>query len=278
MLGRMNLMLAMAAGMGALAVAGAAESGGTGMGGGAGCPCSSPPPPPPPPSCGCHTGHHGGHHGGGKLVLNVDVGAKAQAAAGAQAQAGGGGGSWSSEEGGQSLIGVLNVDMGEQTHAEIRKVAYQATRHVIKRVIIQAQCIDDRMIPHPASQTHSERDVDDAYEGEIYRCIAGTHLQAIFADYKGEIRFDGAETLDCRKNEALYHSAGGAVACHEQKHERDCNERSLLRRYGAGVKVLTLVKDETYTAYREETVTSTETQKTQSSSLMLDGGVGGVVR
>jgi hypothetical protein len=268
----MQLMLAMAAGAGALAVAGVAQSG-------PGCGCS-PPPPPPPPNCGCHHGGHHDHHHGGHhedFHLNVDVSAKVQAEAQANAQvqaSGGGGGGFTVDEGPTTVIGGLNVDTGEQT--QVRKVAFQATRKITERVVIQAICIDDRQMPHPASQVHAEREVEEGYEGEIYRCVAGTRMQATFAKYEGEISFNGARTIDCHKNEALYHGAGGEVVCREQKQERDCNERSLLRRYGAGVKILTMNRVETYTDYKEETVTSSE--KSQTSGVVLDGGVGGVVR
>jgi hypothetical protein len=83
----------------------------------------------------------------------------------------------------------------------------------------------------------------------------------------------------CAKGEALYRSRGsaadaGQLVCRPQKPARDCNERSLLRRFGAGIKVLTIVTIEKYTAYREETVT----ESTASSySMSLDGGVGGTV-
>jgi hypothetical protein len=123
---------------------------------------------------------------------------------------------------------------------------------------------------------HAERDVEDAYEGELFRCLAGTHMQVTVAKYNGEVRFDHGQIIDCNKNQALYKNAHGDVACREQIPQRDCNERSLLRRYGAGVKVLTMIREETYTAYREEEVRTRE--KSQSTSLVLDGGVGGVVR
>ena len=59
-----------------------------------------------------------------------------------------------------------------------------------------------------------------------------------------------------------------------QRPARDCNERSLLRRFGAGVKVITIVEVETYTAYREETVRE---ESASSFNMSLDGGVGGSV-
>ena len=64
------------------------------------------------------------------------------------------------------------------------------------------------------------------------------------------------------------------LTCRPQRPARDCNERSLLRRFGAGVKILTIMTTEKYTAYREETV---QERQTLSTSFSLDGGVGGVV-
>ena len=77
----------------------------------------------------------------------------------------------------------------------------------------------------------------------------------------------------CRAGEALYHGAGGLLECRPQTPERDCYERSLLRRFGAGVFVLTMVREELYEEYREETVVETYS----GMSLVLDGGVGGRV-
>jgi len=78
--------------------------------------------------------------------------------------------------------------------------------------------------------------------------------------------------MDCQKDEALYHSPGGKVECRVQKPARDCNERSLLRRFGAGVKILTMITVEKYTEHREEA-----SQSSSGGSMILDGGVGGVV-
>jgi hypothetical protein len=83
----------------------------------------------------------------------------------------------------------------------------------------------------------------------------------------------------CAKGEAVYRTRGGGpdagqLVCRPQKPARDCNERSLLRRFGAGVKVLTIVTFEKYTAYREEVVTESSAS---TFSMSLDGGVGGVV-
>ena len=152
-------------------------------------------------------------------------------------------------------------------------VPYQATRSWFKMVAIQAVCVDDKLVPHPASQVTPGREVAETYEGELFRCLAGSRMQYTFADFKGQANFGGGQTTTCDKNQALYYSPGGKVECRIQKAARDCNERSLLRRYGAGIKVLKMAYTETYTAYR------TEWRQASASAAMgmsLDGGVGGI--
>jgi len=154
------------------------------------------------------------------------------------------------------------------------RTPFTAWRRSMKRVVIQAVCIDDRQVPHPASQVKPDREIADGYDGEIYRCLAGTWLQATIADYEGDIKFDHGTTLTCRKHEALWFGGEGRLECRPEKPERDCNERSLLRRYGAGVKILTMYREEEYTEYREEQVQSATVI---TGAITLDGGVGGRV-
>ena len=159
---------------------------------------------------------------------------------------------------------------------QVIRVPYEARRRWEKRVVIRAFCIDDRNVPHPASQVRPDRDVDGDYEGELYRCLAGTWLQITWAEYTGDADFGHGETMDCRKGEALWHGRGGRIECKAQRAERECNERSLLRRYGAGVKILMWVREETYTEYREEVVEQAG-YAVQGATITLDGGVGGRV-
>jgi hypothetical protein len=236
-------------------------------------PCCKPPTPPTPP---CNCGHQINIPGVNINVgANVVVNANALAIAGGQAGsstvvfAGGGGSSFGITQS-SGLIQGLSVE-GE---ARLLRTPYQATRTKIKVVVIQAVCIDDREVPHPASQVTPDKDIEEGYEGELFRCIAGTHMQVTMADFNGQVSFDHGQTINCAKGEAFYHSAGGAIACRAQKPARDCNERSLLRRFGAGVKILKTVTTETYTAYREETV---QTSAAQSLNMTIDGGVGGIV-
>ena len=285
-----NWMLALAAGFAVVAAADAAA---------AQCcepepPCCEPPPPPPPPPCetGCTPYPPTYPPGGGNVNVNVNVNAGAYANAGANsyvnARAGGfsgsraggfgygygyGGGSAyvSVESPAPTTIQGLAVEgMAMQTV----RTPFTAFRSMMKRVVIQAVCIDDRQVPHPASQVRPDREVAEGYEGELYRCLAGTWLQATIADYEGDISFDHGETLTCRKHEALWYGGDGRLECRPEKPERDCNERSLLRRYGAGLKILTLYREEEYTEYREEVVEGTAVM---TGSITLDGGVGGRV-
>jgi hypothetical protein len=227
--------------------------------------CCTPPPPPPPPSappC-CTPGHQVNVPGVNVFVAGaVTVNATASARAASIAGAGGsstvfvGGGGYG---GGYVAPGATGIIQGLNVGGGMKRTAYQATRSMTKRVIIQAVCIDDRFVAHPASQVRPDREIDGAYEGEIYRCIAGTRLQYTVADYLEKIDFDHGQTSVCAKGEALYHSADGKVACRPQKPARDCN------------KILTMTVVETYTAYREEASESV------ASSMSIDGGVGGIV-
>ena len=79
------------------------------------------------------------------------------------------------------------------------RVPYESRRRFEKRVVIQAVCIDDRSVPHPASQVRSGRDVDGDYDGELYRCLAGTWLQVTIAEYLGDMSanpFDSESTAN----------------------------------------------------------------------------------
>ena len=244
-------------------------------------PCCTPPTPPPTsPQC-CSPASNIVIPGvdvfvAPSVVVNVQANANASAfsAAGAQASTqpfvSGGGGGFIQAPG---PVGVVNLGVSGET----TKTAYEATRTRFEKVVIEAFCFDDKDVPHPASQVTPDRDIDETYDGELYRCIAGTHMQVTIAQWSDKVSFEGGQTLTCLKGEALYHSpgkGGGSMECRPQKPARNCNERSLLRRFGAGIKVLTLLITEKYTAYREETH---EGAASTAGVMSLDGGVGGVV-
>lgn len=269
---RIKTLLAAAgafAGLMAVADSASAQCGGT---------CQPPPPPPPPPvpcGAGCKPpvmppiipGH-----GGSNVNVNVNVNANANGGGrggGIVVVGGGGGAYFNVDQPYPTTIQGLSV---EGKTMQMVRVPYTASRRMEKRVVIQAYCIDDRAVPHPASQVRPGKDVAMDYEGELYRCIAGTKLQWTIGDEMG----GPGETVNCNKREALWYGRGGMLECRPEKQERDCHERSLLRRYGAGVKILTMIREESYTEYREEMVESAGSVAS-GAMIMLDGGVGGRV-
>jgi hypothetical protein len=209
----------------------------------------------------------GSANASGNAYSNVYANALAQTNAASYAL--GGGSSYSAGEGASGYIPNLAVE-GVET-PEARRICAEF-RSVAKVVAVQAVCLDDKAIPHPASQVIPDRDLLPSYEGEVFRCIAGTRMQYTLADYAGSADFGRGQTIPCQKGEALYHAATGQLACRPQRPARDCNERSLLRRYGAGIKVIRAGAQQCV-AYRSETA-----QSSASSAMLLDGGVGGVVR
>ena len=128
----------------------------------ASCGCKPPPPPPPhkPPCCAPP-----------QTTVNVNVQLGAGAGASAQTQTSGGGGSAA------SMIGPGPVTSVELDVGGIERSAYEAERTRIEKVVIQAFCFDDKEVPHPASQTAPDRDVDEMFDGELYRRIAGAHIR-----------------------------------------------------------------------------------------------------
>ncbi|MBN8553642.1 MAG: hypothetical protein J0L52_12200 [Caulobacterales bacterium] len=221
--------------------------------------------------------------------MNINVNISNDASASAYARAQGRVDSFSVSRGERSSIGygrgyggnsvayaapTMMNNLVVQGPARVVRVPYQERRRMERRVVIRAVCMDARSVPHPASRIRPDRDIRDDYEGELYRCIAGSSLLVTYADYEGgAFDFDGGQTISCRAGEALYHSAGGMVECRVQTQERDCFERSLLRRFGAGEFVLTMIREELYEEYREETVVETYS----GMSVVFDGGVGGRV-
>ena len=266
-------------------------------------PAPTPPSPPPPhhqPCC-AHPGgptihapnvhiagpsvHAGGpniHVGGIHLnsSVNVNVSASASASANAMARAGGGaaaGGNTFIYSGGGYIGGgtapAATALSGLRLAGVTETYEEERTRLVEEWRLIRAVCVDDGGTPHPASRPDPELRVDPNFDGEIYRCMAGTALQATIGwrDEHGD-RFEGGRTIVCEKGEALRHRPGGEVFCATEEPRRNCNERSLLRLHGPGEKLVYHRYEETYVETRER---RSERSETTSMTLMLDGGVGG---
>lgn len=188
-----------------------------------------------------------------------------------------------------TALNGLNVTGADQTVTETiteqvpvteETCAPQFTQSVVVRPV-QAVCIDDKGTPHPASRVSAEKTIADGFQGEVFRCLAGTHMQVTLGQvHNGQASFAQAETFSCRKGEALVHTAGGQLTCAPQTPQRNCNERSLLRRHGPGIKLVrAVVKQQTCvpqqrTTYKTVTKEVQRTVAAEPGSLVLDGGVG----
>lgn len=188
-------------------------------------------------------------------IVVVNVGARAQAQAGATAIA------VANVRTGDTII-RQNMIVDAAAQAQVQSMAMAVTegsveletRTVEREFLVQAICIDANGLPHPASQTFASRDVADSFRGEIYRCMSGTTMRYTI----------NGQSRDCGPGEALWFE-NGQVSCRPQIARRPCNERSLLRRFGAGDKVVRVRETETREARRETTF---------NGAMTMDGGVG----
>ncbi len=121
-------------------------------------------------------------------------------------------------------------------------------------LLVQAICLDATGNPHPASQTFAGRGVAADFSGEIFRCMAGTRMRATV---------DG-RSVDCATGEALRYE-NSQIVCRQQIARRPCNERSLLRRFGPGEKLVRIHDTQTREARSETNF---------SAAMTMDGGVG----
>lgn len=273
--------------------------------------CAPPPSPPPPPqSSGCCQAPRNlvvQVPGVNVATANVHVGATSMAVASARASSlasgiavagvgasggastfiGGGGGYYSNPGVSQSTISGFSVEGGYETRLVEEKVLGYEEICVDKIVEefrtrpVQALCIDDRNTPHPASRVDGEIAVVAGYTGEIYRCVAGTRMQVTVGEMvNGAASFDRGDTFSCAKGEALVHTRGGALQCRPQAPERDCNERSLLRKFGPGIKLVNMPSQKAICEpTRRQTVTKVVKEvkvprPAATGNLVLDGGVG----
>ena len=264
-------------------------------------------PTPPPTSC-CD--HGGGHtvnvpniniHGGNinvgvnvssrvnvttNVTTNVDASANANAnsnaGAGAGSRAGAGattyigGGSYTPYTTAPAATAITGLNVaGLEREAEYEFREEQRSRWVEEWRLVRAVCVDDTGTPHPASRVDNGDRVTATYDGEVYRCVAGTAMQVTIGwRTDGQDNWTDAPTIMCRKGEALRHSPGGSLTCATQEPRRNCNERSLLRMYGPGAKLVFMRREEHYmesVRYERES----ESVRLSSMTLMLDGGVGG---
>ncbi len=188
-----------------------------------------------------------------------------------------GGGGFSLPARPPTVITNLNVDAGAESSATAKSKTITKTRWVEDVYVLRAVCIDPKGIPHPASRPDPAEHVPENFDGELFRCMAGTSMQVTLGRYvDGHGRYDHASTMVCARGEALRHRFGGQLVCAPQEPRRNCNERSLLRKYGPGVKIVRLRHQERYSEQVSSAQSSASASASASagSTLVLSGGVG----
>ncbi|HTT97537.1 MAG TPA: hypothetical protein VMF58_05770 [Rhizomicrobium sp.] len=204
--------------------------------------------------------------------INVQAAAFAQALATANASAGAGaqvivygGGSYEFVNVNNSgAIGSVAVEAGG--HCEMQEAS------VVKS--IHAVCVSAEGREFPASHMLAETWVDASYEGEVARCIAGSHLKVTIGDVVQSDQglagtYSSGVILQCGEHEAVRHFKDGMLKCAPAMAVPDCTERTNLRKWGTG---------DLFFTYRSKVCA--ETARAVSHDVELDansmgGGVGG---
>jgi hypothetical protein len=141
---------------------------------------------------------------------------------------------------------------------------------------IHAVCVSAEGREFPASHMFGDTWIDSSYEGEVARCIPGSHLkitigEVLQSDQGLAGTYDHGQILECGAHEALRHFKDGMVKCAPAVPVPDCTERTNLRRYGTADFFFSfrakVCVTESYTAQSAETAADV-------SGLPLDGGVG----
>ena len=192
-----------------------------------------------------------------------------------------------------SVINGLNIEGNVETYSETitEQVPTTQTSCVAQAGYatgwraVQAVCLDDKGTPHPASRLSTDQRVDTNFEGEIFRCVAGTTMQVILGDSasltggSSSASFQNASGFSCAKGEALVHRRGGELVCQTQIPQRNCNERSLLRRNGPGIKLVHTRAERACVPTTTTVMQSVQrqvqrTRPAKTAPMVFDGGVG----
>jgi hypothetical protein len=167
--------------------------------------------------------------------INVQVAAFAQAIAEANAHAGAaaqvimfGGGSY-------EYVNMNNyTNLGAVStsgHCEMQEAT------VVKSV--HAVCVTVEGREFPASHMVPQTWIETGYEGEIARCIAGSHLKITIGDVVQSDQgmagtYSRGVILQCGEHEAARHYKDGMLKCAPAMDVPDCTERTNLRKFGTG--------------------------------------------
>ncbi len=115
--------------------------------------------------------------------------------------------------------------------------------------------------------------VDASYEGEVARCIPGSHLKVTIGDVVQSDQglagtYSTGVILQCGENEAVRHFKNGVLKCALAVPVPDCTERTNLRKFGTGDMFFT---------YRSTVCADnvrTTSREADMDEMSLNGGVG----
>ena len=141
---------------------------------------------------------------------------------------------------------------------------------------IHAVCVSADGREFPASHMVGDTWLDSSYEGEIMRCIPGSHLKVTIGDVVQSDQgmaglYERGQVLECDVHEALRHFKDGMLKCAPALPVPDCTERTNLRRYGTG---------DLFFSYRASVcvsggqISQRESRELDVTGMALEGGVG----
>jgi len=216
--------------------------------------------------------------------VNAIASAEASAVATANANSGSGSGS-NSGSGAQTIVYAGSYQIiNYNNHGGGGAVAIAAVHaggacHMQEATVVKsihAVCVSFEGREYAASHMIGDTWIDSGYEGEIARCIPGSHLKVVIGEVLQSDQglagtYDHGQVLICGEHEALRHFKDGMVKCAPAIPVPDCTERTNLRRWGTG---------DFFFSYRAQVcVTSTTTaaaanEATEVGGMTLEGGVG----
>jgi hypothetical protein len=204
--------------------------------------------------------------GGDTVSVTAEAMAEASASASANAasfaNAGAvamGGGGWAPEApaafvGGD--IGTLTVETGP-----VRQQCTIQEATIVKA--IHAVCLSADGHEFPASHMLGDTWINNGYEGEVARCIPGSHLKVnvgkVIQSSEGlAAGASSGQVLVCGAHEALRHYKDGLLKCAPAVPVVDCTERTNLRKYGTA---------DMFFSYRAEVCLETHEEYSEVSSV-----------
>ncbi len=141
---------------------------------------------------------------------------------------------------------------------------------------IHAVCVSFEGREYAASHMIGDTWIDSGYEGEIARCIPGSHLKVIIGEVLQSDQglagtYEHGQVLMCGEHEALRHFKDGMVKCAPAIPVPDCTERTNLRRWGTGDFFFSF---RAQVCVSSTTTADAATEATEVGGMTLDGGVG----